>query len=325
MNAAQGSGAPRTMILMGGPIDTRRNPTAVNRAGRGQGHRLVPPAMSSMKVPFPMPGAMRDVYPGFLQLGGFMTMNLDRHIDAHRDLFWHLVEGDGDSAEKHREFYDEYHVGHGSDGRVLSADRGEGLRQSRSAARHLHPSQPQVDPAAITKTALMTIEGERDDISGVGQTQAAHDLCTQLAGRQEAASPAARRRPLRRLQRLPLPQRNRSAYRRVRERQRLMADASPTPAARLLAAETARTGAARDRRRASSKSCSGAMPRRAAWSCGSTAKATAAIVTVPRGVSREPGLGFRRTLASLDRGAACSSAAATCRFAPGNAIPLRGE
>jgi len=98
---------PDSMVLMGGPIDTRVNPTAVNvlaeRRGADWFRRNV-----ITKVPFPNPGFMRDVYPGFLQLHGFVSMNLDRHIEAHRKLFLHLVQGDGDSAQKHREFYDEY-------------------------------------------------------------------------------------------------------------------------------------------------------------------------------------------------------------------------
>ena len=98
---------PSSMILMGGPIDTRRNPTAVNALAVTKGIDWFR-KNAIERVPFPNPGAMREVYPGFMQLTGFMTMNLDRHIDAHRDLYWHLVRGDGDSAEKHREFYDEY-------------------------------------------------------------------------------------------------------------------------------------------------------------------------------------------------------------------------
>ena len=98
---------PATMTLMGGPIDTRRNPTAVNTLANNHDldwfrrHVIMP-------VPFPHPGFMREVYPGFLQISGFLSMNLDRHMEAHRDFFRHLVDGDGDSAEKHRDFYDEY-------------------------------------------------------------------------------------------------------------------------------------------------------------------------------------------------------------------------
>src|SRR5215472_15542773 len=107
MEADEDPYVPHSMVLMGGPIDTRVNPTVVNihaeRRGVDWFRRNV-----ITKVPFPNPGFMRDVYPGFLQLHGFVSMNLDRHIEAHRKLFLHLVQGDGDSAQKHREFYDEY-------------------------------------------------------------------------------------------------------------------------------------------------------------------------------------------------------------------------
>ncbi len=179
MNAANDPCAPRTMILMGGPIDTRRNPTAVNRLAQEKGvdwfrNNVI------MKVPPPHAGMMRDVYPGFLQLGGFMTMNLDRHLDAHRELFWHLVEGDGDSAEKHREFYDEYMSVMDLTAEFyletvekvfITHDLPKGTLTHRNVL---------VDPSKVTRTALMTIEGERDDISGVGQTEAAQDLCSNL-------------------------------------------------------------------------------------------------------------------------------------------------
>ncbi|MCB1452881.1 MAG: polyhydroxyalkanoate depolymerase, partial [Rhizobiaceae bacterium] len=99
--------APATMTLMGGPIDTRRNPTAVNQLAEEKGIDWFRDNVI-MTVPWPAPGFMREVYPGFLQLSGFMSMNLDRHIIAHKDFFMHLVKDDGDSAEKHREFYDEY-------------------------------------------------------------------------------------------------------------------------------------------------------------------------------------------------------------------------
>jgi poly(3-hydroxybutyrate) depolymerase len=167
---------PSAMVLMGGPIDTRRNPTVVNQLAVTRGIDWFQRNVIT-KVPFPNPGFMREVYPGFLQLTGFMTMNLDRHIDAHRELFWHLVEGDGDSAEKHREFYDEYLS-------VMDLTAEFYLQTvERVFIEHQLPNGTfrhrgaLVNPAAIEKTALLTVEGERDDISGVGQTQAAHDLC----------------------------------------------------------------------------------------------------------------------------------------------------
>lgn len=158
----------RDDIPAGGPIDTRRNPPRrQNNLAQEKGMEWFRNNVI-MKVPAPHAGMMRDVYPGFLQLGGFMTMNLDRHVDAHRELFWHLVEGDGDSAEKHREFYaDEYMS-------VMDLTAEFYLQTVEKVfVNHDLPKSTlthrntRVDPSKITRTALMTIEGERDDISGV--------------------------------------------------------------------------------------------------------------------------------------------------------------
>ena len=170
---------PASMTLMGGPIDTRVNPTAVNLLAEERGIDWFA-ANVIVKVPFPNAGCMRDVYPGFLQLTGFMSMNLDRHVTAHYDLFNHLVEGDGDSADKHTEFYDEYMA-------VMDLDGAFYLQTIDTVfVRHLlpkgemtHRGRP-VDPSRITRTALMTVEGEHDDISGLGQTEAAHTLCRNI-------------------------------------------------------------------------------------------------------------------------------------------------
>ncbi|MCC0042456.1 MAG: polyhydroxyalkanoate depolymerase [Rhodobiaceae bacterium] len=170
---------PLTMTLMGGPIDTRENPTAVNRLAETRDidwfERNV-----VMKVPFPHAGFMRDVYPGFLQLSGFMSMNLDRHIDAHQEMFQHLVDGDGDSAEKHREFYDEYMA-------VMDLTAEFYLQTVETVfIEHALPKgtmkhrEELVDCTKIRRCGLMTVEGERDDISGVGQTKAAHKLCSSI-------------------------------------------------------------------------------------------------------------------------------------------------
>ncbi len=170
---------PHSMILMGGPIDTRRNPTAVNRLA---GERGIDWFRSNVitKVPFPNPGVMRDVYPGFLQLNGFMSMNLDRHIEAHKQLFLHLVRGDGDSAQKHREFYDEYlAVMDLAAEFYLQTVEVVFVRHDLPQGRMMHRGTP-VDPSAIRRVALMTVEGENDDISGVGQTEAAQDLCVNI-------------------------------------------------------------------------------------------------------------------------------------------------
>ncbi len=177
MAASGDRNLPATMILMGGPIDTRVNPTVVNNLAEKRDldwfrHNVI------MKVPFP--------HPGFLQLSGFMSMNLDRHVEAHRDLFRHLVGGDGDSADKHRDFYDEYLA-------VMDLTAEFYLQTVETVfIRHALPKGEmthrgvRVDPAAIRSVAMLTIEGEHDDISGVGQTRAAHDICTGIAANMRA-------------------------------------------------------------------------------------------------------------------------------------------
>lgn len=171
--------APSSMILMGGPIDTRVNPTAVNKLAEEKGIGWFRDNVI-MQVPWPHPGAMRDVYPGFLQLSGFMSMNLDRHIVAHKDFYLHLVKNDGDSAEKHREFYDEYLAVMDLTAEFyLQTVDTVFVRHALPKGEMTHRGEP-VDPGAIRTTALMTIEGENDDISGVGQTEAAHRLTPNL-------------------------------------------------------------------------------------------------------------------------------------------------
>ena len=179
MEAADDPNVPHSMVLMGGPIDTRVNPTGVNRLAEERGIDWFRRNVIT-KVPFPHPGFMRDVYPGFLQLHGFVSMNLDRHIEAHRQLFQHLVTGDGDSVQRHREFYDEYLA-------VMDLDAGFYLqtvdtvfvRHALPKGQMTHRGRP-VDPSRIKRVALMTVEGEHDDISGVGQTAAAHKLCPNI-------------------------------------------------------------------------------------------------------------------------------------------------
>ena len=176
---------PISMTLMGGPIDTRRNPTAVNMLAEERGIDWFRRHVIT-KVPFPNPGFMRDVYPGFLQLNGFVSMNLDRHLSAHRELFLHLVKGDGNSAQKHREFYDEYLA-------VMDLAAEFYLQTVETVfIRHALPQgemfhrDVRIDPAQIRRVALMTVEGENDDISGVGQTEAAHDLCVNIPSDRKA-------------------------------------------------------------------------------------------------------------------------------------------
>lgn len=171
--------APSTMTLMGGPIDTRRNPTAVNLLAEEKGIDWFRDNVI-MNVPWPLPGFGREVYPGFLQLSGFMSMNLDRHIIAHKDFFMHLVKNDGDGAVKHREFYDEYLAVMDLTAEFyLQTVETVFVRHALPKGEMTHRGVP-VDLTAIRNVALLTVEGENDDISGVGQTQAAHDLCVNI-------------------------------------------------------------------------------------------------------------------------------------------------
>lgn len=170
---------PSTMTLMGGPIDTRRNPTAVNLLAEEKGIDWFRDNVI-MQAPWPVPGFGREVYPGFLQLSGFMSMNLDRHIIAHKDFFMHLVKHDGDNAEKHRDFYDEYMA-------VIDLTAEFYLQTVDTVfVRHALPKGEMmhrgvaIDPSDIRNVALFTVEGENDDISGLGQTQAAHGLCINI-------------------------------------------------------------------------------------------------------------------------------------------------
>jgi poly(3-hydroxybutyrate) depolymerase len=185
MEAEDDPYVPYSMTLMGGPIDTRVNPTAVNthavKRGIGWFRRHV-----IAKVPWPHPGFLREVYPGFLQLSGFLGMNLDRHFDAHKAMFRHLVAGDGDSARKHREFYDEYlAVMDLTSEFYLQTVETVFIRHALPEGKMTHRGKP-VDPAAIRRVALFTIEGEHDDISGVGQTAAAHRLCVNIPAERKA-------------------------------------------------------------------------------------------------------------------------------------------
>jgi poly(3-hydroxybutyrate) depolymerase len=170
---------PRSMILMGGPIDTRESPTEVNKLAESRGIEWFRRNCIA-RVPFPHPGFMREVYPGYLQLSGFMAMNIDRHLTAHWDMFKHLVEGDGDSAEKHRDFYDEYMAVMDLTAEFyLQTVDTVFVRHALPKGEMTHRGVP-VSLAAIRRCALMTVEGEKDDISGVGQTRATHALCVNL-------------------------------------------------------------------------------------------------------------------------------------------------
>ncbi len=180
MEALGDPDAPRSMILMGGPIDTRKSPTAVNKLAEERGIEWFR-ENCIQKVPFPHAGIMREVYPGFLQLSGFMAMNIDRHVEAHLEMFNHLMQGDGDSAEKHRDFYDEYMAVMDLTAEFyLQTVDTVFVKHALPKGEMTHRGEP-VDLGAIRNVALMTVEGEKDDISGVGQTKATHDLCVNLS------------------------------------------------------------------------------------------------------------------------------------------------
>jgi poly(3-hydroxybutyrate) depolymerase len=176
---------PATMTYMGSPIDARRSPTIPNRLAEERSFSWFEENMIHT-VPGPYPGVFRRVYPGFVQLASFMNMNWQRHVDAQWGFFNHLVKGDGDSADKHRAFYDEYLsvLDLTSEFYLQTITR---VFQEHQLARGQYRHRGRlVRPEAITRTALMTVEGELDDISGIGQTQAAHDLCTGLTPAQRA-------------------------------------------------------------------------------------------------------------------------------------------
>jgi poly(3-hydroxybutyrate) depolymerase len=179
MSADRHPARPRTLTMMGGPIDTRKAPTAVNTLATQRPFSWFERNVIAT-VPYSYPGAGRAVYPGFLQLAGFMAMNLGDHLTSHWEMFKHLVDGDGEGADATKRFYEEY--------RSVCDMTAEFYLQTVDAVfqRHLLPKGKllhrgrKVDPAAITDIGLLAIEGERDDISGIGQTKAALDIATRL-------------------------------------------------------------------------------------------------------------------------------------------------
>ncbi|MDP9839270.1 poly(3-hydroxybutyrate) depolymerase [Neorhizobium huautlense] len=179
MEAAGDVLAPASITLMGGPIDTRINPTAVNAMAKDRPLSWFKDNVI-MSVPWPQPGCMRPVYPGFLQLSGFMSMNLDRHVTAHKEFFEQLVQNDGESAERHREFYDEYLAVMDLTAEFyLQTVDTVFIRHALPKGEMMHRDRP-VDTAAIRNVALLTVEGENDDISGLGQTEASHTICPNI-------------------------------------------------------------------------------------------------------------------------------------------------
>ena len=179
MAEAEDPAAPRSMTLMAGPIDTRVNPTKVNELAKSRPIEWFERHLISA-VPWRFPGAFRHVYPGFMQLSAFMSMNLDRHIGAHFGQFRSLVGGDHVSAEAHRRFYDEY-------GAVMDLPAEFYLETVRRVFQEhdlprgvLTWHGQTVRPEAIRRMGLLTVEGERDDICAIGQTMAALDLCRRI-------------------------------------------------------------------------------------------------------------------------------------------------
>ena len=182
--ASRGEKTPLSMTMMGGPIDARRSPTSVNNLATNKSFEWFENNVI-YRVPPNFPGAGRRVYPGFLQHTGFVAMNPDRHASSHYDYFKDLIKGDGASAEAHRKFYDEYNA-------VLDMDADYYLETIKTVfqdfklvhgtwdVKGVDGKLERVRPQDIKNTALLTVEGELDDISGSGQTRAAQDLCSNI-------------------------------------------------------------------------------------------------------------------------------------------------
>ena len=189
--AARGEALPNSMTMMGGPIDASKSPTSVNDFAM---HRPISWFEQNViqRVPVKYPGAMRRVYPGFLQLSGFIAMNPERHMDSHVDYYKQLVAGDGESAETHRKFYDEYNAVMDLPAEYYLDTIVRVFHDQSLARGTMEVAGELVRPEKIRKSALFTIEGELDDISGSGQTEAAHTLCTGLSAskRQHYTAPA---------------------------------------------------------------------------------------------------------------------------------------
>jgi poly(3-hydroxybutyrate) depolymerase len=180
--ASRGETTPKTMTMMGGPIDARKSPTAVNNLAMNKSYEWFENNVI-YRVPPNYPGSTRRVYPGFLQHTGFVAMNPDRHANSHYDYFLDLVRGDDDSAESHRQFYDEYNAVLDMPAEyyldtIKTVFQDFALVNGTWKVRNPQGKEELVKPQDIKTTALLTVEGELDDISGAGQTKAAHDLCT---------------------------------------------------------------------------------------------------------------------------------------------------
>jgi poly(3-hydroxybutyrate) depolymerase len=179
MGAAGHPCRPASLTMMGGPVDTREAPTSVNDVAAARPLSWFRQNVLAT-VPLGYPGAGRKVYPGFLQLAGFMSMNLQTHLMSHYQMFQHLVEGDGESADSKKAFYDEYRaVCDMSADFYLQTIEHVFQKHSLPKGEFVHRGKP-IDLGAITDTAILAVEGERDDISGIGQTRAALKLTTGL-------------------------------------------------------------------------------------------------------------------------------------------------
>ena len=179
MSETNNPALPRSMTLMAGPIDTRISPTKVNELAKSKPMSWFEKNLIA-RVPDKFAGAGRRVYPGFVQLSAFMSMNMEKHVKAHMELFGHLARGEAEQAESKKAFYDEYFAVldlpaefYLETVRLVFQDHALPLGQLEWQGRR-------IDPRAIRRTALLTVEGERDDICAVGQTLAAHDLCSSI-------------------------------------------------------------------------------------------------------------------------------------------------
>jgi poly(3-hydroxybutyrate) depolymerase len=173
---------PRTLTMMGGPIDTREAPTTVNTVATQRPHAWFEQNVIAT-VPFYYPGRGRKVYPGFLQLTGFMAMNLGNHLISHWEMFKHLIDGDEESAGATKSFYEEYRAVCDMPAEFYLQTIDKVFQEHALPKGELMHRGRKVDPAAIKDVALLAIEGERDDISGIGQTKAALTIATELADR----------------------------------------------------------------------------------------------------------------------------------------------
>jgi poly(3-hydroxybutyrate) depolymerase len=177
--ASRGEHLPLSMTMMGGPIDATKSPTAVNNLAMNKSFSWFENNVI-YRVPTNFPGAGRRVYPGFLQHTGFVAMNPDRHLRSHYDYFKDLIQGDNSRAESHRQFYDEYLAVIDLNAEYYLQTIKVVFQEQQLAKGTMRHRGRLVEPKAIRNTALMTVEGENDDISGIGQTQAAHELCVNI-------------------------------------------------------------------------------------------------------------------------------------------------